>query len=271
VTQPTNVTAAPGASATFRVVASGSSPLSYQWQRNGANIAGATATQYTIAAVTAADNGARFRCIVSNSAGSVTSVEGILTVTSNGPPTPTITAPVSGSLYSAGDAIAYSGTGTDPEDGTLPATAFTWTVVFHHATHTHPFLGPITGVRSGSFSIPRTGETSADVFYRIHLDVKDSQGQVRSTSVDILPRKATLSLLSSPSGLQLTLDGQPVFASYSFQAVVGMTRTIGVVSPQTSRRKPYTFASWSDGGAATHTITVPATNTSYTATFKRGR
>jgi glucose/arabinose dehydrogenase len=271
VTQPTNVTAAPGASATFRVVASGSSLLSYQWQRNGANIAGATATQYTIAAVTASDNGARFRCIVSNSAGSVTSVEGILTVTSNGPPTPTITAPVSGSLYSAGDAIAYSGTGTDPEDGTLAASAFTWTVVFHHATHTHPFLGPITGVRSGSFSIPRTGETSADVFYRIHLDVKDSQGQVRSTSVDILPRKATLSLLSSPNGLQLTLDGQPVVTPYSFQAVVGMTRTIGVVSPQTSRRKPYTFTSWSDGGAATHTITVPATNTSYTATFKRGR
>ena len=47
--------------ATFSVRASGPAPLRYQWQRNGANIPGATAQDYTLASAAASDNGARFR------------------------------------------------------------------------------------------------------------------------------------------------------------------------------------------------------------------
>src|SRR5262249_44469828 len=43
--------------------------------------------------------------------------------------------------------------------------------------------------------------------------------------------------------------------------------TIGATSPQTFGGAKYTFSSWSDGGAISHTITVPSTNTTYTATF----
>ena len=181
-----------------------------------------------------------------------------------------ITAPAAGALYAAGDTIPFAGTGSDPEDGNLPPASLTWTVVFHHDTHTHPFLGPLGGA-GGSFVIPRTGETAANVFYRIHLEVRDSGGLTHSTQVDIRPRTATLTLASTPSGLQLTLDGQPVTASHTFEAVVGMTRTLGVISPQTLRRKQYGFVSWSDGGAATHDITVPVGDTTYTATFRRNR
>ncbi len=62
-TQPAAMTVGAGQPATFSVTASGASPLSYQWQRNGANIAGATASSYTLASAQAADNGARFRVI----------------------------------------------------------------------------------------------------------------------------------------------------------------------------------------------------------------
>ena len=55
--------------------------------------------------------------------------------------------------------INYAGTATDPEDGTLPASAFTWRVDFHHDAHSHPFIPATTGVTSGSFTIPTTGET----------------------------------------------------------------------------------------------------------------
>ena len=79
-TQPASRTVAPGASVTFSVRASGPAPLRYQWQRNGANIAGATAQDYTLVAA-AGDNGARFRAIVSNDSGSVISNEAVLTVT----------------------------------------------------------------------------------------------------------------------------------------------------------------------------------------------
>ncbi|HVK58283.1 MAG TPA: PQQ-dependent sugar dehydrogenase, partial [Candidatus Kapabacteria bacterium] len=149
--QPVDQNVTVGQAATFSVTASGTPPLSYQWQRNNANISGATASSYTLSSTVAADNNAAFRCLVANSSGSVTSNPAILHVSSGGPPTGTISTPAIGTLYNAGDTILFSGTGTDPEDGTLPASAFSWTIVFHHDVHTHPFLGPINGVRNGSF------------------------------------------------------------------------------------------------------------------------
>jgi glucose/arabinose dehydrogenase len=83
-TQPANQTVLQGQPASFTVVASGSTPLSYQWQRDQVNIAGATSSTYTIASTAAADNGARFRCVVTNAFGSATSNEATLTV--NSPP-----------------------------------------------------------------------------------------------------------------------------------------------------------------------------------------
>jgi outer membrane protein assembly factor BamB len=72
-TPPSSKTAAPGQTATFSVTAAGAGPLTYQWQRNGSAISGAASTSYTTSPVTVADNGAAFRVVVSNSAGSVTS------------------------------------------------------------------------------------------------------------------------------------------------------------------------------------------------------
>jgi phosphoesterase family protein/putative Ig domain-containing protein/carboxypeptidase family protein/Ig-like domain-containing protein len=86
-TQPANQTVTAGQTATFTVVASGTAPLNYQWQKNGANIAGATSSSYTTPATTSSDNGAQFTVVVSNSAGSITSNAATLTVTSPPPPT----------------------------------------------------------------------------------------------------------------------------------------------------------------------------------------
>src|SRR5713226_7712319 len=79
-TQPSNQTVMQGQPTTFTVAASGSTPLSYQWQRNQVNISGANASSYMIAATAFADNGARFRCVVSNAFGNATSNEAMLTV-----------------------------------------------------------------------------------------------------------------------------------------------------------------------------------------------
>ena len=77
--QPVSVTVAAGETARFSVSASGSAPLAYQWQRNGANIPGANASSYSFTAA-AADNGAQFRVLVTNSAGSALSSSATLTV-----------------------------------------------------------------------------------------------------------------------------------------------------------------------------------------------
>jgi hypothetical protein len=79
-TQPYGVTVSVGQTATFTVTGEGSSPLTYQWQRNGVNISGATAATYTTPATATVDSGAVFTVLVSNSVGSVTSIAAVLTV-----------------------------------------------------------------------------------------------------------------------------------------------------------------------------------------------
>ncbi len=264
---PSDQTVTLGLSATFSVGAGGTPPLAYQWQRDGEDIPGATAPSYTTPPVTMDDNGARFRCVVSNATGSVTSDEATLTATANVAPTAVITAPEEGALYAAGDTIEYAGAGADPEDGDLPDSAFTWQVDFHHSDHVHPFLPAASGSRGGSFTIPTSGETEADVWYRIYLTVTDSEGMSHTTYRDVSPRTSTVTVETSPPGLQITYDCQPQTAPFSAVSVVGMTRTLGVLSPQTVDGVTYDFAGWSDEGGATHDITTPEGDATYTAVF----
>jgi glucose/arabinose dehydrogenase len=267
-TQPQSRTVSVGRPATFAVTASGTGTLGYQWQRNGVNIAGATAASYTLPSAALSDSGATFRVIVRNAAGSATSSSATLTVTSNKAPTAAITAPSSGSLYNGGSVISYAGSGADPEQGTLPASAFTWSVDFHHDTHSHPFIAPFSGTKGGTFTIPTAGETSANVWYRIRLTVKDAGGLTHTVTRDVLPRKATVKLATNVAGLKLSLDGQPVTSPASFTGVVGVRRAIGAPATQSLNGVSYQFVSWSDGGAATHTVATPSAAATYTATYR---
>ena len=63
-----------GTPATFATVATGSSPFSYQWRKNGAPIPGATAASYTIPAVQNGDAGL-YSVTVDNACGSVTTAQ----------------------------------------------------------------------------------------------------------------------------------------------------------------------------------------------------
>ena len=68
VTQPAPQTVSAGQTARFSVVAAGSSPLSYQWSRNGAAISGHVLVIYT-PATTTADSGSTFKVQVTNAFG----------------------------------------------------------------------------------------------------------------------------------------------------------------------------------------------------------
>jgi len=105
-TQPQNVSVVAGQPATFSVSASGTTPLSYQWQLAGASISGATSSSYTITATTAQNNGQVYSVIVSNSAGSVTSTNASLTVTAAATTaTVTVTEIAGGSQVTSGGAF----------------------------------------------------------------------------------------------------------------------------------------------------------------------
>jgi len=117
--QPANATVNIGQSATFSVTATGSGTLSYQWQQNSVNIAGATLPTYTTPAVTAAESGTTFDVVVSNAEGSTTSDASSISTSSN-PATLTVvsvtlpalsTQPVSASV-TVGESATFTVTAT---------------------------------------------------------------------------------------------------------------------------------------------------------------
>jgi hypothetical protein len=206
--------------------------------------------------------------VVSNPQGSATSEEAVLTVTSNRPPTAAITSPAATDLYRGGQTIRFAGTGSDGEDGPLDGGAFTWKVDFHHESHTHPILAPASGSTSGSFTMPVEGETSDNVWIRIHLTVVDGEGLSHHVQRDIHPRKAVVTLATSPPGLRIRLDGTGFPAPHVFTGVAGIRRNLEAESPLTLGGRTYEFTGWSDGGGANHGITTPDTATTYTATYR---
>ena len=121
VQQPADLTVASGQPARFTVAARGSAPLAYRWQRNGADIAGATAASYAITHTAAADTGAVFRAVVTNGAGAATSGNATLTVTTAAPVL-TITHQPASTTVTAGALATLSVAGTC-SSGTL---TFQW-------------------------------------------------------------------------------------------------------------------------------------------------
>jgi len=79
-----------------------------------------------------------------------------------------------------------------------------------------------------------------------------------------------VTLASSPSGLAVTLDGFACTTPCTFLLNPGDQHTIAVAvttQPSSTTGVAYSFASWSDNGAASHTITAPSAAATYTATF----
>src|SRR5215469_6420193 len=174
--QPVNQTVTAGQSATFTVAASGTAPLSYQWQKNGANISGATSSSYSTAATTTSDNGSTYDVVVSNSAGTVTS--NVATLTVNAAPAPAIQ--VSSSSFNFGNdvvgtttsqTLTITNTGTaalnitqiNKTGAAFSASGFTLPLNLSAgqlANITVAFLPTAVGAASGSLSIVSNAPTS---------------------------------------------------------------------------------------------------------------
>lgn len=108
-TQPTSQTVAPGASVTFTVAASGLPAPVFQWQKNGANVTGATSATLSLTNVQTGDAG-NFTVVATNSAGSATSSTATLTV-SAAATTPPTTAPTLSQSVTTGHDVAIAAPG----------------------------------------------------------------------------------------------------------------------------------------------------------------
>ena len=191
-TQPVNQTVLEGATATFTVTATGTDPLSYQWNKRGTAVTGATSASYTTPATVLADNAASFTVTVTNIAGSVTSTAATLTVN---PAPPTIT--------------------TQPANRTViaPATATFTVVATGSATLTYQWkkgATAITGATSTTYTTPAT--TLADNAASFTVVVTNTVGTVTSSAA-ILTVQAAPVFTTQPAGGTVTAGTAVTFTS----------------------------------------------------------
>src|SRR5205807_1905859 len=114
-TQPASQMVVAGQTATFTVTATGTAPVSFQWQSNGTAIGGPTADSYTTPATTAADHGAPLSRVVSLALGGCASSSSALTQHA-APVAPAITTQPASQTVSAGQTATFTVTAT----GTAP-------------------------------------------------------------------------------------------------------------------------------------------------------
>jgi uncharacterized repeat protein (TIGR01451 family) len=244
-------------------------PLTYSWDFGDGSPASTSANP---AHTYSADGTYTAKLTVSN--GAQTDTSSTQVVVGQSPPTASITAPAT---YNAGDTVSFSGTATDPVDGTLPGYDYTWKADFisngvaqpsYSAEVPYPFYGPVTGA-SGSFKIPTDPSQTPSSFYRITLTVTDSLGLQTVVTKDIHPNLANWSVSANVPGIGYTVDGTWHTGPYSTQDVVGVQHVLsGMPLAQTISGTRYRFVGWADGSALTDSFTAAATPASYTADYE---
>jgi glucose/arabinose dehydrogenase len=242
-------------------------PITYSWDLNGDGIYGdSTAQKPSFTYTTPGTYTVRLQVTDSKGASGVSSP--ITIAAGNNPPVPTISSPASTLTWKVGDPINFSGSASDQEDGTEPASRLSWTIILHHCfsdtnCHTH-IVQTFNGVASGTFNAP---DHEYPCWLEIQLTATDSTGATATTSVRLDPRIMNLTVASNPTGANVGIDEIAGAAPLTKQAVIGSTNSISAPSPQTIGGSTYTFSSWSDGGMQTHNVVAPATDTTYTATY----
>ena len=177
VTQPAATTVLDAAPGSFSVVANGTAPLSFQWRRNGTDIAGATAATHNFTA-DFADNGAIYTVVVSNAAGSATSNGATLNVT---PRAPTITTAPASATGFVGEPVTFR---VVVAGGTPPVT-FGWQRAGQAGLIADG--GNVSGAGSDTLRIVPTAADDGAIFNAV---VINPAGALESTSATLTVRPA---------------------------------------------------------------------------------
>jgi glucose/arabinose dehydrogenase/PKD repeat protein len=161
------------------------------------------------------------------------------------PPIATINNPIDGTHVVPGDVINFDGSGSDPDDGSLPPGSLKWTVLLHHNTHHHTFLEQ-TG-SSGSFVVQDNGVGTFS--YVIILTVTDSSGLTNSTSVE-------LPVDQQPPGCVFCDDFEDGVLATNWQYLKGIWIELNGFLQVTTNKQATTIATPAFSGCATCSLTV---------------
>lgn len=239
LTQPVSQSVTLGQPVTFSVVVTGTPPFTYQWQRNGTAISGATGSSLVLAQVQSAD-AAGYSVVVTNAVGSVTSLTATLTITAAVVP-PTITQGPVSQTVTAGASASFTVT----VSGTAP---FTYQWKRNGVA--------LAGATSGTFALAATQVADGGDYT---VEVSNSAGSVTSSAATLQVNPATVgAMIVTPPTDVTVLEGQPA----SFTVVASGTAPIfyswarnGVTIPgATASTFTLAAAQLADQGAYTVTV-----------------
>jgi hypothetical protein len=251
-TPPESQTVAVGSNVLFTVVASGTTPLSYQWQLTGAPIANATRTSFAVNNVQTTDSGS-YSVVVTNSAGSITSAVAVLTVLTP----PAITSPPQSLTVVSGDTANFSATAT----GSAPLT-YQWKLNGNNLANGTR----ISGATSTALSITSVQASDAGNYT---LTVSNAVGFVTSAPA-VLTVNGPPSVTTPPSSQNVIVGSNATFTvvatgtaplSYQWQfnggAIAGATTTsFTVTSAQPANQGNYAVVVTNVAGSVTSAVAV---------------
>ena len=242
--QPSSQTATAGDAVTFTTAASGTPTPTFQWQKNGATLPGATGASYTLANVAIGDAGS-YTVVASNSAGSTTSGTAVLTVNA-ATVSPSITTQPSGQTVTSGNAATF----TVAANGT-PTPTYQW----------KKNGSSISGATGASYTIASTTTGSAGTYTVV---VTNSAGSITSTGA-VLTIITSPAITTQPTSQTVTAGGSVTFTAAasgtptpSFQWMKNGNAISGATSSS------YSLAIVGTGNAGSYTVV--ATNAAGSAT-----
>ena len=241
-TQPTNVTVNAGATATFKVVASGAT--SYQWYYRKTSTSAwcdvknnGTSATYNLVTI-ASHNGYQFRCLVKNSAGSVYTNTVTLTVKSK----PTITTQPANVTVNAGATATFKVVASG-------ATSYQW---YYRKTSSSAWCDVKNNGTSATYNLATIASHNG---YQFRCLVKNSLGSVYTNTVT-LTVKSKSTITTQPTNVTVNAG-----ATATFKVVAS-----GATSYQWWYRKTAS-SSWvtvkNNGTSATYQLVTAAYNNGY--------
>ncbi|HCT79683.1 MAG TPA: hypothetical protein DGT23_24580, partial [Micromonosporaceae bacterium] len=186
----------------------------------------------------------------------------------NTAPTAFLDTPSASLTWAVGNTIAFSGHATDPQQGTLAASALSWKLRLQHCVsgpdcHSH-IVQTWTGVASGSFSAPDHEYPS---YLELELTATDQQGLTHTVVRRLDPQTVLLTFDTVPTGMVLTVGSFTGATPFVREVIQGSSVTVNAPTLQTIGGAQHQFGTWSDGGAQSHVIIAPSAAQTYAATY----